>query len=97
MVSLLHPDIHGLSARFFADITMLESKGRRKFTHLVVLKDSRTVNVCLLSTKTAQTVLFWHGFGEEFRFWHGFGGELADFGEPRGAVRIEVSRLWWIV
>ena len=23
------------------------------------------------------------------RFWHGFGGELADFGEPRGAVRIE--------
>jgi hypothetical protein len=31
------------------------------------------------------------------RFWHGFGGELADFGEPGGAVRIEVSRLWWIV
>jgi hypothetical protein len=30
-------------------------------------------------------------------FWHGFGGELADFGEPGGAVRIEVSRLWWIV
>jgi hypothetical protein len=28
---------------------------------------------------------------------HGFGGELADFGEPGGAVRIEVSRLWWIV
>jgi hypothetical protein len=30
------------------------------------------------------------------RLWHGFGGELADFGEPRGAVRIEVG-LWWIV